>query len=205
MSFRRLKKEMSSLLVRENADTACARLMELPGRRIVNPLFSLFHSGDDRLRWRAITAMGIVVARLADQEIESARVVMRRLMWTLNDESGGIGWGSPEAMGEIMARHQRLADEYACVLVSYVNESGNYLEHEILQRGALWGVGRLARISPGHVAAAGDHIAPYLRSADHFLRGLSLWAVTPLKLNHLETMYASLTNDTNRISLYEND
>lgn len=25
--------------------------------------------------------------------MDSARIVMRRLMWSLNDESGGIGWG----------------------------------------------------------------------------------------------------------------
>ena len=46
--------------------------------------------------------MGVVVAGLAEHDMESARVVMRRLMWNLNDESGGIGWSSPEAMGEIM-------------------------------------------------------------------------------------------------------
>jgi len=38
---------------------------------------------------------------------------MRRLMWNLNDESGGIGWGNPEAMGEILACHEALANEYA--------------------------------------------------------------------------------------------
>ena len=31
-------------------------------------------------------------------------------MWTLNDESGGIGWGSPEVMGEILAAHKGLAE-----------------------------------------------------------------------------------------------
>ncbi|MEA3417440.1 MAG: hypothetical protein U9R02_15080 [Thermodesulfobacteriota bacterium] len=53
--------------------------------------------------------MGVVVSNLADHDMESARVIMRRLIWNLNDESGGIGWGSPEAMGEIMARNNRLA------------------------------------------------------------------------------------------------
>jgi hypothetical protein len=46
--------------------------------------------------------MGEVMAHLADKDMESARVIMRRLMWSLNDESGGIGWGAPEAMGEIV-------------------------------------------------------------------------------------------------------
>ena len=61
--------------------------------------------------------MGALVFSLAEQDMESARVVMRRLMWNLNDESGGIGWGSPEAMGEIMARHSGLAEEYSKISV----------------------------------------------------------------------------------------
>ncbi len=63
--------------------------------------------------------MGRVAADLADRDMESARVVVRRLMWNLNDESGGIGWGSPEAMGEIMACHEGLAEEYSCILISF--------------------------------------------------------------------------------------
>ena len=55
--------------------------------------------------------MGAVVAHLAEKDMESARVVMRRLMCSLNDESGGIGWGAPEAMGEIIASHEGLASE----------------------------------------------------------------------------------------------
>jgi len=53
--------------------------------------------------------MGRVVSSLAEKDMESARVVMRRLMWNLNEESGGIGWGCPEAMGETMARSAPLA------------------------------------------------------------------------------------------------
>ncbi len=102
--------------------------------------------------------MGMVVSNLADHDIESARVVMRRLMWNLNDESGGIGWGSPEAMGEIMARHSRLAQEFASILVSYINPDKNYIEHEILQRGVLWGIGRLAYERP-----------EFVKDSEHFL------------------------------------
>ncbi|MGD9194313.1 MAG: hypothetical protein PVH58_20495, partial [Desulfobacterales bacterium] len=116
----------------------------MPPKRAVNPLFSLLCSLDERLKWRAVTAMGQVVSNLAETDLESARVIMRRFMWHLNDESGGIGWGCPESMGEIMARCERLADEYGFVLISYIQPEGNYLEHEILQRGVLWGVGRLA-------------------------------------------------------------
>ena len=80
------------------------------------------------IRWRAVSAMGHVVSRQAENDMPAARIIMRRLMWNLNDESGGIGWGSPEAMGDIMARSAPLTREYHRILISYVDPSGNFLE-----------------------------------------------------------------------------
>lgn len=120
--------------------------------------------------------MGAVVSKLADSDIESGRVVMRRLMWNLNDESGGIGWGSPEAMGEIMARNHRLADEYWNILVSYLCEDGNYLEYEMLQRGVLWGFGRLGHARPDLLYNFSHLLVSYMAASDSYLKGLAAWA-----------------------------
>jgi hypothetical protein len=92
--------------------------------------------------------MGVTVARLANQDMEAARIVMRRFMWSLNDESGGIGWGAPEAMAECLASHAGLAGEYTKILVSFMREDGFYLELPSLQRGLMWGIGRLAQVRP---------------------------------------------------------
>ena len=46
------------------------------------------------IKWHAVSALGAIVAALAEKEMESARIIMRRLMWSLNDESGSIGSGS---------------------------------------------------------------------------------------------------------------
>jgi hypothetical protein len=75
--------------------------------------------------------------------MEHARIIMRRLMWTLNDESGGIGWGVPEAMAEIMINHKGLFKEYAHILMSYAEGGGNYLDHEPLKRGVIKAIERL--------------------------------------------------------------
>ena len=61
--------------------------------------------------------MGEVVSKIAENDLEFARIIMRRPMLNLNDESGGIGWGAPEAMGEIMARSEKLAEEYHKILI----------------------------------------------------------------------------------------
>ena len=142
LSGRGLKDHVLRLLKSPDFEQSIKELTRIPGRRAVNPLFSFLYSRDEQIRWRAITAMGSVVSNLAEEDMESARVIMRRLMWNLNDESGGIGWGSPEAMGEIMARHAGLAEEYARVFMSYTREDGNYLENEMLQRDLLRGIGR---------------------------------------------------------------
>ena len=146
--------------------------------------------------------MGAVVSRLAEQDMESARVVMRRLIWNLNDESGGIGWGSPEAMGEIMSRHFRLAEEYAFLLVSYVNEQGNYIEHPILQRGVLWGLGRLAHSRPRLVKHAVSFLPPYMRSEDAIHRGLAVWTAGALDGGLTKSLLQHLSNDNATVKIF---
>jgi len=141
--------------------------------QVINALFPLFYHGNERIKLRAVTLLGTMAARLADHDLDEARNVVRRLMWNLNDESGGIGWGSPEAMGEILAQHEGLAGEYSCILVSYTRRDANYLEHEILQRGLLWAIGRLFRVRPGRVGKASPHLLHYLESGDAAVRGLA--------------------------------
>ena len=143
-----------------------------------------------------------MVASLAECDLESARIIMRRLMWNLNDESGGIGWGSPEAMGEIMARSPRLAEEYSTILVSYIRPDGNFLEHEILQRGVLWGLGRLAYARPELVSYAAAFLPSFLVSQDPALRGLALWAAGAMPLEKNIHFIKPLAEDRNRFKLF---
>ncbi|MCP3953219.1 MAG: hypothetical protein GY697_13525 [Desulfobacterales bacterium] len=173
MQYRALKKTMRELLAQEDMDAALEQLYALKLRRVINPLFSFFCSGDELLRWRAVTAAGAVISKMAGRRIEDARIMMRRLMWTLNDESGGIGWGSPEAMGETMARSAVLTREYAAILSSYLNPAGNYLEHEMLQRGLLWGVSRLARSRGAAAAMTAPFLGAFMESEDPVHRGLA--------------------------------
>ena len=148
-----LKREVLGLLIRNDGQTFPEEILGFPLKRVVNPLFSYIQSCDERIKTRAVAAMGKVVAALADQEMEAARIVMRRLMWSLNDESGGIGWGAPEAMGEIMAEHEGLAREFHKILISYVDSEGNYLEYAPLRQGAVLGLKRLFKAQPRLMAS----------------------------------------------------
>ncbi len=202
MSARHLKRTLKSLLGQSDFNRGLEIIRCVPPRQVVNPLFSFFFATDEMVKWRAITAVGIVVCDLANQEMESARNIMRRLMWNLNDESGGIGWGSPEAMGEIMSRHQQLADEFSWLLVSYVNKEGNYIEHEMLQRGVLWGIGRLAHVRPGLLRDAIPFLPPYLQSKDPILRGITTWTAGALPSELTESLLQNLTKDNASLKIF---
>ena len=202
ISGRQLKRNVLQLLQQDNLDRCISELCRLPARQVVNPLFSFLCSLDVKVKWRAVSAMGAVVSNLARTNLESARIVMRRFIWQLNDESGGIGWGCPEAMGDTMARSRPLADEYGRILISYIRPDGNFLEHEILQRGVLWGVARLAHRRPDLFKGCAHLLIPYMQSKDAALRGLAVWAASPFVDESINLWVNRLTHDESRFTLY---
>ena len=204
MKGRILKQRVLDLLGSEEPDSALEVLCRMPLLRVINSLFSFLYSTDEQIRWRAITAMGAAVTRLAHEDMEQARVIMRRLMWNLNDESGGIGWGSPEAMGEILACHELLANEYAPVLISYARKDGNYLELEMLQRGLLWGIARLSQVRPSLVQGAVSHFMQYLQSIDPAVRGLAARLMGLLEAGDARMALETLIDDDAELGVYDN-
>ncbi len=212
MGTRKIKKQVITLLQGNDLEKIQEKLALLDAKEVVNALFSAICRSEEQLRWLAVSAMGTVVARLAEQDMEEGRIIMRRMLWSLNDESGGIGWGAPESMAEIMSCHKGLADEYAHMLISYMREDGeeiwqdgNFLEHETLQQGVLWGAGRMAASCRELVLDRGmaEDIPPYLDSGDPVVRGLAARAMG--LLGHVERLerLQELTEDTAPVRLYE--
>jgi hypothetical protein len=153
--MKRFKKEVLELLEQNDFEANIQKIHKYDERKLVNALFSFLCSTDKKIKERAVIAMGEVVSKIAESDLESARIIMRRLMLNLNDESGGIGWGAPEAMGEIMARNEKLAEEYHKILISYTLGGGNELDFEELQKDVIAGLRRLARDRPALVKDVG--------------------------------------------------
>ena len=201
--MRRLKQQVFDVLNSGAFAQRLPELLEVPGRRVVNPLFGYLLHADELVRWRAVVAMGEVVSRLTDQEPESARVVLRRMMWQLNDESGGIGWGCPEAMGECIARHPALAASYHRILVSYLDPEGNHLEHPVLQHGLLWGIGRAAHARPNHMMGWGHLLLPHLADDDPHHRGLAAWCAGAAGDSRLAAALEPLLKDSQPFRFFD--
>jgi hypothetical protein len=200
------KRRISKLLESSDIEAVIHELRQLPASRVINPLIGALCSSNETVRWHAITALGPIVADLADHDMEAARVVMRRFMWSLNDESGGIGWGAPEAMAEIMAVHDRLAEEYGHMLVAYMREDGFYLELPQLQQGLMWGLSRFAMVKPDLLKAKNViiYLLPYLNSPDSTVRGLAAWALGLLHAGEAVASLEKLVNDSSPVKIFLN-
>ena len=200
-----------ALLASEDLDLILRAARHYADKDLVNALFSALSRPEERIRWHAVSVFGQCLPRLADQDMEAARIVMRRFLWSLNDESGGIGWGAPEAMAEVMLHHDGLAREYLHMLLSYLHpdgplehQDGNFLELPALQRGLLWGIGRLAlRLAPLLVArgVAAD-LLPYLQSEDGEVRGLTVWTLGHLRAAIARDGLLHLAADNSQVRLY---
>jgi HEAT repeat protein len=213
MGTRAIKQHVLGVLKQDDLADIETELAQLEEKELINALFSGICHPDERVRWHAVSAMGRAVARLADQNMEEARIILRRMLWSLNDESGGIGWGAPESMAEIMCYHQGITDEYVHMLISYMRpdgeeewQDGNFLEHEVLQQGLMWAMGRLAQYRKEYLLSRGaEHdLLPYLESADGAVRGLAARAIGLLGCGEGKEKLQDLAeNDDGTLLLYD--
>jgi hypothetical protein len=204
------RKHLRSLLESSDFEEMLRSADAGPGK-IINPLLCYLYDADEMIRWKAVRGVGITVSAIAGKDLESARTIMRRLIWSLNDESGGIGWGAPEAMGEVMAENETLAREYYRILVSYIDENGNPLGNDALERGVMWGINRLARKRPELLREWTAPVMAQLMSPDPVKRGLAVLTLLSLtgyssvrsELNRHEALFKSLLQDQSDIRIFK--
>jgi hypothetical protein len=81
-------------------------------------------------------------------------------------------------MGEILKQSPELALEFGSILFSYLDHSGNYIEHEILQRGVLWGIGTYLERAPQEIThSLQNQIHDHLHSKDPVKRAYAIRAL----------------------------
>lgn len=209
--FRQLKQLVRGLLAADDwQENLAGELASMDAQELVGPLFAMLLDRSEDVRWRAVTALGATVARMADNDMEQARVVMRRFLWHMNEESGNVGWGIPEAMGETMARHPGLAEEYYKKLASYVQcpdciGDDNYMDHPPLRQATYWGLARLAQDRPELVRhAAADLAAALDGEEDAASRGIACWGLGLLGQKDAADSIRALAGETASVDLYRN-
>jgi len=185
-----LKKEIWTILEKENIENIFKYLENFSPTKVVSFLIGAFLHPIEEARWKAIIAFGHIVSQIAKLDLEKARIVIRRLIWMLNEESGSMAWGVPEGFAESLYHNETLKNEYLSIFVSYIwnpedktkYKADNYLEFPPAQRGVIWGIGRLAQKYKSNLIEKKAHVYVYqhLFSKDLPVKFLSLWTLNNL-------------------------
>jgi len=181
-------------------------------KAFVGPLMSfLLHGGTSA--GRAAATLGSCVAAIAQEAPEDARVIMRRFMWHMNEESGNLGWGVPESMAETLVRSQFLAKEFSRVLLSYIRDTGredNFVDHAPLRRSCYWAVGRLLQARPELAVSALPLLRDGLQDEDAPCRGMAAWALAQASVPEelqpaLEELAVAAESATTPVQVFDGD
>lgn len=175
---------------------------------VLNPLFSALLNKSPQVKWHAVSGFGMVVPLMAEESREKSRVVIRRFMWMLNEESGGVGWGIPEAMAEVLANHRKLAEDYSSILLSYIHDAegpDNFIDFPLLLEGAVWGAARLAQAHPDLAEKAAPDLEKLLSDPSPATSGLSCLALGLLKYAPALKALKRLSENESQLELYWNE
>jgi hypothetical protein len=172
----RWKAELEAMLLAAD-HPALIRFARSAPARTLRYLSARLYSEDADVKWRAVRALGTLAADpalLADDKLAEQ---LRRYFWALNDESGAVPFGIPEAIGEILARRPSLQKLFLPLLCSMIQEE-EVVQAGAIERGIIWAIGRVG------VPAA--HSAPALlrlRDAhpDPETRRVAAWALRSLE------------------------
>jgi HEAT repeat protein len=163
-------------------------------RRLVRTLVSLLYDGEPLVRWRAVTAVG----RLAAAEPEKVRPLIRRFIWWMNNECGGIGWSSAPALAEI----GRMAPE---LLRGAVRVVIHFRAERMILPGVFWACGRLAAAYPLEVREAVPELTGFLADEDAAIRGQAAWALGEIGDGRAREGLTSLLGDRELVLLYDGE
>lgn len=217
-NYRKIRGELKSLFDRlkrkgsfseeflDERDRSIIQVLYAHPAASLSPLSGFLLSTEPVIKWAAVTLIGRLVSHHANSDMEWGRTAMRRFMWYLNDESGGIGWGIPEAMGEILRNHHGLALEFGKILWSYIDSGGNHLENEELVEGALWGIARVATKWPDvYSQSSWKTVLEYLRvqrPASRLAAGIVLKCFEKMGQQKVSEKLSPLLADADRVLFF---
>jgi hypothetical protein len=190
----RRKKQLREILVKAdwNALKGWARNLDNPLRALSSSLFD----PDPLIKWRVIQAMGLVANMDSQKDLERVRRQIRRLLWLMNDESGGICWNAPEAIAEIVFNVTQLLGEYGKLLPSFFDE-------EPFEKGSRWAVARIAPLDPTICLESVERLIESLSDPDPEIRAYSAMALQAVGGTSSVDQIKTLLDDSGLINFYD--
>ncbi|MEW5923033.1 MAG: DVU0298 family protein [Candidatus Zixiibacteriota bacterium] len=188
---KQLAREMLSVYDKERID----KWLETE-QSVFRILVSMLFDAEKVICYRAAELLGKAAAIEAHRNPENVKELLRRLLWSMNDESGNICWYAPEAIGEILYNVPDLCREFCPLLASFLSE-------EPFEKGTRLAIARIACIKREIFHDVVGRLVESLQSKNPQIRGASLLALVSVDPRIAADMALSLENDNDFFEVYE--
>ncbi|NOZ25866.1 MAG: hypothetical protein GXO94_07265 [Nitrospirae bacterium] len=198
MSYRELKRRVEKMLLEGDTAGLSALAKEYP--RTISALIGLSYDKESLVAWRAIEAVGSVVGEITRRSAGAGRNIVQRLLWSITEESGGIGWSAIEMLGEVVRNRP---DDYSDLIPIIIG----LFDEPIFRPGVLYAICRISERTSVPYDAVRDLLREALADEVPEVRG---WALLTLKClgkspgMDLDAAVRDLMNDGSKIKVYRN-
>jgi hypothetical protein len=198
LRYRELKKRVREALDGAEMEDLASLIEGYP--RALSALMSLTYDKRSEITWKAIEAIGPIVNRITERSYDSGREIVRRLIWSITEESGGIGWSALEMLGEIVKNCPGRFDD----LIPIIRE---YYEEEIFRPGVLYAIRRIGERDPGLLEEIGGLLEEALKDKDPYIRAQALMCLGVLEFPEKKELMMSdllkkLSDDDSSVWLF---
>jgi hypothetical protein len=160
----------------ESDDLASVASLVKDNRRCMSHLVRLAYDKETLTGWRSIKAIGLAAKAIVNEEYAFLREMIRKLLWSLSDESGGIGWSAPEIIGEIICSDpDRFQDIIPIISAVYD------IEEEVFRAGILYALSLIAEERPDLVLPQKDIAIRALNDKNPLVRYFGLEIISKIK------------------------
>lgn len=135
------KQELDAIIKKRDWGSLRALAKERPPR-VIRYLQSRLYEPEPERREPVLGALGELARDTVILDHERVLNLLRRFVWALNDESGAVPFGVPEAIGEILAARPEFQETFLPLLCGLLTEE-EMSQTGPIERGALWAAGRV--------------------------------------------------------------
>jgi len=139
---------VAEMFRREDMEALVALAGTRPGG-VARFLTGRLYAADEHEKWRAVHMFGVLARQPALFTDGRLADLLARFLWALNDESGTVPFGVPEAIGEIVAARPEHGARVAPILCGMLTEDDTFQTGPV-ERGIYWALGRIGPVVLSH-------------------------------------------------------
>ena len=190
----KFSKKLVEELVRENNLEELITLAK-EDTRVIPALQRLLYTGDEKFRWQAIKALGIVSKIIIKIKPTIVTKFLRNIIYARSD-SAASSWGAIGATAEVISNNPELYKNFIPPFVSFLIDQDSRKE-------VLWGIGRVAEKGrPDLVKRVIPALYKLVTDEDPDIRGHAAWCLGIFKEKPAKPLLEDLVEDHHVIQIF---